>query len=495
MSHPHLSVLRAENAQDIALPELGHVIGGRVTQGDAGGSAAVMDPSRGTRIGNIGLGSAADVDAAVAAARSAQPEWAALTPRRRADRLLALARALADDAQAFQALESLNCGKPAEVAEDDVASAVDTLSFMAGAGRTATAPAPDEYVEGVTSLIRREPVGVVGAITPWNYPLLMAVWKLAPALMAGNAVVLKPSEITPLTLLRFAQLSAGILPPGVLNVVLGDGPGVGEALSGHPGVDLVALTGSVRAGTAVARNAAGTLKRVHLELGGKAPVVILPDADLDLAATTVAEAGYWNSGQECGAACRVLVHSSIVEAFGELLVGKVSEYVLAEPGAPTPARSLGPMISQAHFGRVRQKIAEAVGEGAEVLLGGGSDDSRGYWVEPTVLKVPQGAAVTRDEVFGPVVSIEEFDHEAEAVSRANDTDYGLTASVFTRDLAAGMSVMGALDFGSVNVNTHLALPTEMPWGGFKRSGYGRDLSAYALDDFSRTKHVALNVAR
>lgn len=490
-----LSITRAARPVHAELPDLRHFIEGRFTEGSAGGTAPVMDPARGTQIGLVGLGSATEVDAAVAASRAAQPGWAALTPRQRSERLLALARALDDDAPAFHALESLNCGKPQEVVEDDVASAVDTLTFMAGAGRTAMTPAPDQYVPGVTSLIRREAVGVVGAITPWNYPLLMAVWKLAPALMAGNAVVIKPSEITPLTLLRLAQTSVDILPPGVLNVVLGDGPGVGEALSGHPGVDLVALTGSVRAGMAVARNASGTLKRVHLELGGKAPVVILPDADLELAATTVAEAGYWNSGQECGAACRVLVHGSVAEDFSALLVDKVSEYVLAEPGADATGRPLGPMVSRAHLDRVRQKIAQAVDEGAEVLLGGGTDESEGYWAEPTVLRVRAGTAITREEVFGPVVSIETFDEEAEAVERANDVEYGLAASVFTRDLAAGMSVMAALDFGSVNVNTHLALPTEMPWGGFKRSGYGRDLSAYALDEFSRTKHVALHLAR
>lgn len=495
MSSTTTTVLRVEHRPAVPLPALGHVIGGQVSETTAGDTFTVADPARGTALATIVLGTAADVDAAVTAAREAQPAWAALTPRRRAETLLALARALVEDAEGFQDLESLNCGKPAEVAEDDIASAVDTLTFMAGAGRTAMAPAPDQYVEGVTSLIRREPVGVVGAITPWNYPLLMAVWKIAPALMAGNALVLKPSEITPLTMLRLAELSSGILPPGVLNVVLGDGPGVGEALSGHPQVDLVALTGSVRAGTAVARNASGTLKRVHLELGGKAPVVVLPDADLELAATTVAEAGYWNSGQECGAAARVLVHASVADRFSDLLVAKVSDYVLAEPGAQTTGRALGPMISQGHFGRVRQKITQAVDEGAEVLLGGGADDSAGYWIEPTVLRVGRGTAITREEVFGPVVTIETFDEESEAVTRANEVEYGLTASVFTQDLATGMEVMGALDFGSVNVNTHLALPTEMPWGGFKRSGYGRDLSTYALDDFSRTKHVALNVAR
>lgn len=492
MSHPSVQIRRSEKAFVADLPPLGHHIGGKVA-GTDGPAVDVVDPARGVALAQVPLGTADDVDTAVDAAREAQPAWARLTPRARSERLLALADAIARDADRLRTLEALNCGKPTAVTEDDLASAVDTFRFMAGAGRAMSTPAADDYVEDTLSVIAREPLGVIGLITPWNYPLLMAAWKLAPALMAGNTVVLKPSEVTPLTTLRLAELAATVLPPGVLNVVLGDGPTVGEAISGHPDIDMVALTGSVRAGKAVARTAADTLKRVHLELGGKAPVVVLPDADLALVAETVAEAGYWNSGQECGAACRVLAHTSVADELGRRIVEAVSNHGLAEPETDS-ATALGPMISHAHYERVIEKVNRAIDGGADVLLGGHGDDTRGFWIEPTVLRVAPGAEISQVEVFGPVVSIETFETIDEAVDRANETEYGLTGSVFTRDVAAAVNLGKALDFGSVNINTHLALPTEMPWAGFKSSGYGRDLSAYALDDYSRTKHLAVHHA-
>lgn len=486
-----VQVHRATTAPfDVDLPAIGHYIDGKVRSG-AGPTVDVVDPSRGVTLTHVPLGTSDDVDAAVRVARQAQPLWARFTPRERSERLHALADALADDAERLRALEALNCGKPSAVTQDDVASAVDVFRFMAGAGRATSTSAAEDYVEGIFSVIAREPLGVVGLITPWNYPLLMASWKLAPALMAGNAVVLKPSEVTPLTTMRLAELATDILPPGLMNVVLGDGPTVGEAISAHPGIDMVALTGSVRAGQAVAETAAHTLKRVHLELGGKAPVVVCADADLDAAAQTVAEAGYWNSGQECGAACRVLAHESIAEDLSIRVAKAVSTHVLAEPGVET-ATALGPMISHAHYQRVMSALDAALGEGAQLLLGGHGDDSRGFWVEPTVLRVDAGAPISHTEVFGPVVSIETFDTVDEAVVRANETEYGLTGSIFTRDVDAAVNLGKALDFGSVNINTHLALPTEMPWSGFKHSGYGRDLSTYALDDYSRTKHLAVS---
>lgn len=482
---------RSAAAQQVELPDLRHLIGGERVESRDGGTAEVKAPANGTTLASIGLAGAAQVDAAVAAAREALSGWSGLTPRDRAEALLALADAVEADQERLRTLEALNCGKPAAVAEDDIASTIDTFRFMAGAGRAGTTIAAGEYVADTTSMILREPVGVVGMVTPWNYPLLMAAWKIAPALMVGNTVVLKPSEVTPLTALRFAELASEILPDGVLNIVLGDGTTVGRAISGHPGIDLVALTGSVRAGRDVARTAAENLTRIHLELGGKAPVVVLPDADPEKVAVAVAEAGYWNSGQECGAACRVIAHESIADDVVRRLVEKVSEYRLAEPGADVE-NALGPIIYREHYERVMAQIRGAIERGAEVAHGGDGDDSQGYWVEPTVLRVDEGDPITKEEVFGPVVTVESFTEVDDAVRRANDTDYGLTGSVFTENGSMAMTLAKRLDFGSVNINTHLALPTEMPWSGFKNSGHGRDLSAYALDDYSRTKHIAMH---
>lgn len=484
------AVLRASESFSVELPTLQHFIGGRHVPSLTDDTFEVMDPARGTRVATIPLGGHDDVDAAVQAARNALPRWANLTPKDRSDALLEIADALHEDKDRMRQLEALNCGKPLEVTADDVDSAIDTLRFMAGAGRTGTTIPAGDYVEGTTSLILREPVGVIGLVTPWNYPLLMVIWKLAPALMMGNTVVLKPSEVTPLTALRLAELAADILPPGVLNIVNGTGPNVGRALSSHAGIDMVALTGSVRAGKDVAEAASRSVTRTHLELGGKAPVLIFNDADIAHAAYTVAEAGFWNSGQECGAACRILVHESIAKEFGEGLVDLVKQYQLSDPEVVSE-KAIGPIIYHDHYLRVSGMLGEAIDRGAQVLHGGMFDDSQGYWIEPTVLKVARGDTITKEEVFGPIVTIETFINDEEAIFRANDVDYGLTASVFSSDVTKAMSTAKALDFGSVNVNTHLALPTEMPWGGFKQSGYGRDLSSYALEDYSRTKHLAL----
>lgn len=486
----HVSIQRAEAPFAAELPRRAHFIGGAYCEAAPHGTAEVIDPARGTVLAEVPSGGAHEVNAAVTAAQKAQPAWGALTPRDRANALLKLADLIEADAEHLQQLEALNCGKPRDVAEDDISSVVDTFRFMAGAGRAPTSLAAGDYVEDTLSVILREPLGVVGMITPWNYPLLMVAWKVAPALMVGNTVVLKPSEITPITTLRLVELAAQVLPDGVLNVVLGTGSEVGQAISSHPDISLVALTGSVRAGKAVASSAADTLARVHLELGGKAPVVVCEDADLDHTAEVIAEAGFWNSGQECGAACRIIAHESVADALTEKVVAAVSAYRLAEPEVNTDG-AFGPIIYRGHFERVTAALAGAVERGAQVLLGGGSDDTAGYWVEPTVLAVETGDPITREEVFGPVVTIERFTDLDEATTRANDTVYGLTASVFTRDVTTALNVSKRLDFGSVNVNTHLALPTEMPWSGFKQSGYGRDLSAYALDDYSRVKHVAI----
>jgi acyl-CoA reductase-like NAD-dependent aldehyde dehydrogenase len=472
-------------------PTIAHFIDGEHSEAAPHGTAEIRDPARGTVLAELPLGGQDEVDAAVAAARKAAPAWGKRTPGDRSALLLQLADALEADTPRLRTLEALNCGKPAAVTEDDIASTIDTFRFMAGAGRSGTTVGAGEYVEDITSLILREPLGVIGMVTPWNYPLLMVAWKLAPALMVGNTVVLKPSEVTSLTTLRLVELARDILPAGVLNVVHGTGETVGRAISAHPGIDMAALTGSVRAGRDVARNAAENLTRTHLELGGKAPVLVLPDADLELAAETVFEAGFWNSGQECGAACRVIAHESIADEFARLLTGAVERYALADPEAEAE-HALGPIIYREHCERVLTAIEEAVERGAQVLTGGRGDATQGYWVQPTVLRVAEGDPITYHEVFGPVVSLETYTDEADAIARANAVEYGLAGSVFTRDVATAMTVSKALDFGSVNVNTHLALPTEMPWSGFKHSGHGRDLSAYALDDYARTKHVAIH---
>lgn len=487
-------VLRAARPMTVEMPRCAHFIDGHFVESMPTSTHEVIDPARGTVIAQVPQGDESDVSAAVAAATAAAPLWAARTPQERSAVLLALADAMAADRERLRSLEALNCGKPPAVTADDIDSAIDTFRFMAGAGRSTTTIAAGDYVEDVTSLILREPLGVIGMITPWNYPLLMVAWKLAPALMMGNAVVLKPSEVTPLTTLRLAELAQDILPAGLLNVINGSGSTVGAALSSHPDIDMIALTGSVRAGRAVADAAAKNVVQTHLELGGKAPVIVCSDADVDRAAEAVAEAGFWNTGQECGAACRVLAHDSIAEQLAEKIVAAVSSYRLADPEIGQND-TLGPIMYQGHYRRVMDAIEGAVERGAEVLLGARGDDSTGYWIEPTVLKVRAGDPISLDEVFGPVVTIETYSDESEGVARANETQYGLTASVFTRDVATALSLAKVLTFGSVNINTHLALPTEMPWSGCKRSGYGRDLSAYALDDYSRTKHVALSHAR
>jgi aminobutyraldehyde dehydrogenase len=476
------------------LPPEQHFIDGRFRPG-SGRFIDVVDPCNGEVFARVAEGTADDVDAAVAAARAAQPDWAKFTPKERAEVLLKIADRIEEKFDLLVRLESANTGKPFAVSRDDISSSADTFRFMAGAARSITSQAAAASTADHLSIILREPLGVIGVVTPWNYPLLMAAWKLAPILAAGNTVVLKPSEQTPLTTLKFAELVGDLLPTGALNIVTGYGPEVGGRLSAHPDIDMIALTGSVASGRAVASGAAETLKRVHLELGGKAPVLVFDDADLAAAATSLRAAGYWNSGQECGAACRVLVHSSVADEFVDHLVREVSTLVVGEPGAGEDVE-IGPLVSQAHFDRVSGYLERAAAAGIRAAVGGTPLDGPGYFVPPTVLvDVPGDAEVAREEVFGPVVTVETFETEDEAIRRANDVPYGLAASVFTENSRRGLEVPGKLDFGTVWVNSHLVLAAEAPWGGFKGSGYGRDLSLYALDDYSRTKHVMHNHGR
>ncbi len=485
------TVRRAEASLTPSLPPFGQFIGGAFVPSNSPESVDIVNPATEDVLAKVPAGTVEDVDSAVAAAVAAKESWAAKTPRDRSAVLLKIADIIEANRELFETLEAANTGKPAAVAEDDISSAIDTFRFSAGAARAFSTPGAEDYAENHTSVILREPVGVVGVITPWNYPLLMAAWKIAPVLGAGNTLVLKPSEQTPLTTLKLAELIAGEVPAGVINIVTGPGHIVGNRLSGHPDVDLVAITGSVGSGQKVAAAAAGSVKRVHLELGGKAPVVVFDDADLEAAAKGVRSAGFWNGGQECGAACRVLVHESVAQKFTELLVREISEITVGAPGAGDA--EIGSMISRTHYERVLAALDDVRKEGLTIAVGGRAIEGPGYFIEPTVVtNVPAGAAITSNEIFGPVVSVETFSDDQEAVIRANETIYGLAASVWTKDSARSLTLPRKLDFGTVWVNSHLVIATEMPWGGFKGSGYGRDLSSYALEDFSRTKHVMYN---
>ncbi|MGW1679168.1 aminobutyraldehyde dehydrogenase [Saccharopolyspora sp. NPDC002376] len=474
---------------------LAHFVGGARWTGTGTETHPVVNPATGQLIARALSGTADDVNHAVAAARTAFADWRQKTPKDRADVLLKAAAVAETHAEELAQLESANAGKPMPLAREDVAFTIDTLRFMAGAVRAQQNFGAGEYVAGRTSMIVREPVGVVAAITPWNYPLLTAAWKIGPILAAGNTCVLKPSEQTPLTALRLAELLADVLPAGVLNVVTGDGPVVGEALATHPDIALVSVTGSVRSGQAVARAAAESLKRVHLELGGKAPVLVFADADLDAVADGVAFAGFGNSGQDCGAACRVLVEESVHDDLVARLVSRAEALAVGDP-AEGDHIEMGPLVTQTHRDRVVGFLDRAYAEGVRVATGGKAPDGAGFFVPPTVLvNIPDGAECTREEIFGPVVTVETFTGEDAAVAAANGTRYGLSASVWTENARRAADLPGRLDFGTVWVNDHLAFATEMPWGGFKSSGYGRDLSAYALDDYSRTKHVMVNRTR
>ncbi|WP_369045638.1 aldehyde dehydrogenase family protein [Sinomonas sp. P10A9] len=471
------------------LPPAQHFIDGAFRETPGGDLVDVVDPCSEEVITRVPAGTAADTDAAVAAAAAAKASWGRMVPRERSGVLHRIADRLAEHYDLLVRLESADTGKPFAVSRDDVDSAIDTFRFMAGALRATTTMAAGDYVEDHLSVILREPLGVIGVVTPWNYPLLMAAWKIAPILAAGNTLVIKPSEQTPLTTLKFAELTADLLPRGVFNVVAGKGSVVGARLAEHPDVDMIALTGSVGSGRAVARAAAESLKRVHLELGGKAPVVIFADADVKAAAAALRTASFWNSGQECGAACRVLVHESVAEEFTAHLVAEVTALAVGEPQAGDDIE-IGPLFSKTHYDRVLGHIERALAEGARAAAGGSAIPGPGYFVEPTVLvDVPEGAECTREEIFGPVVTVETFADDDEAIRRANDVPVGLAASVWTENARRSHDAAARIDAGTVWVNSHLVIANEAPWGGFKGSGYGRDLSIYALDDYSRTKHV------
>ncbi len=471
--------------------QVNSVINGQASPA-SGPDLELIDPSSGTVFAGAPVATGADVDRAVAAAREAFGAWRNTTPGERQAAILKIANLIEDNADELVRLESQNTGKPIPVTHaEEIPPMVDQVRFFAGAARILEGRSAGEYMSGFTSMIRREPVGVIAQVTPWNYPLMMAIWKFIPAIAAGNAVVLKPSDTTPVSTVRLAEMisEAELLPPGVLNVITGDRD-TGRTLVSHDGIDMAAITGSVRAGMQVAEEAAKSVKRVHLELGGKAPVVVFDDADAAKAAEWLAVAGYFNAGQDCTAATRILAQDGIHDEFVAALAEQaVSTKTTFDGGAEDEDALVPPLNNQAQMEKVMGFI-ERLPEHATIAAGGTRPGDRGFYIDPTVVvDMNQKDEAIQNEIFGPVITVQRFSTDEEAVAMANGVMYGLASSVWTENHGRALRMAKALDFGTVWINTHIPLVAEMPHGGFKQSGYGKDLSLYGLEDYTRIKHV------
>ncbi len=470
-------------------------IGGERSAASDGATSELVNPSTGEVFATAPVSTAADIDRAYRVAQDAFVGWRESTPSERQAALLGIADALESHAEELVALESENTGKPIAVTmAEEIPPMIDQIRFFAGAARVLEGRAAGEYMKGFTSIIRREPVGVIGQVTPWNYPMMMAVWKWAPAIAAGNTVVLKPSDTTPVSTVRMAEIiaEAGVLPQGVMNVVCGDRD-TGRALVEHPTPQMVSITGSVRAGMQVAESAARDVKRVHLELGGKAPIVVFDDADLEAAAEWLAVAGYFNAGQDCTAATRMIVGGGIYDDFVAAMAEQAKGTGTTFEDGPGGEAMVPPVNNANQLERVLGFIERAP-KHAEIVAGGVRQGDRGFYIEPTVVaNLQQDDEMIQNEIFGPVITIQRFSDEAQALQWANGVNYGLASSVWTKDFGKAMRMAKNLDFGTVWINTHIPLVAEMPHGGFKHSGYGKDLSMYGFEDYTRIKHVMANI--